>query len=376
MLEFRLRQEENSFQNRRTSRSERYGNCIMKEKKLHLEFVRIFAIFFVLYSHTGIEAKFHYQIAGELSSELISFVLLCISMTCNALFFMVTGAVLLHKEESLKEIYRRRILKTVVIILLFSLFQYTYYYLTMPEMGFDLPFFFKVVYSTQLISQYWFLYAYLALLIMLPFLRSLAREMTRVQFVYMLSLYFIMDGILPVIEYFWENSSINIYIPLLEGYVFLPLTGYYIEHKAKDDFADKRVVFALNIAAVAALVIDVLYARHRYYADGEIASTLNGMMLLMALAVFVDFRFLCAHVRLPIWLQKTVLFLGSGAFTVYLLNLQLTDLCYGLYEWLEPYVKWVPATIIWLSAAICVGSVLAFLWRILKRVVTSLLFKK
>lgn len=348
----------------------------MKEKKLHLEFVRIFAIFFVLYSHTGIDAKSHYQIAGKLSSELISFALLSISMTCNTLFFMVTGAVLLHKEESIKEIYRHRILKTVIIILLFSLFQYTFYYLTMPEMGFDLPFFFKVVYSTQQISQYWFLYAYLALLIMLPFLRSIARGMTRVQFVYMLLLYFILDGILPVVEYFWENNAINLNIPLLEGCVFLPLTGYYIEHNAKDDFADKRVVSALNLAAVAALAIDVLYSRYRYYADGEMASTLNGMMLLMALAVFVDFRFLCAHVRLPIWLQKIVLFLSSGAFTVYLLNPQLIDLCHGLYEWLEPSVKWVPATIIWLSAAICVGSVLAFLWRILKRVVTSLLFKK
>lgn len=341
----------------------------MKEKKIHLELLRIFAIFFVLYSHTGIAAKFHFQIAGGIVSEMLSFALLSLSMTCNTLFFMVTGAVLLHKEERFTDIFRRRILRMVIILIIFSFFQYVCSYHANPEIGFSIPVFFKIVYSVEIITQYWFLYAYLALLVMLPFLRILARGLTREHFIYLVLLYVLIKGILPLVEYFWENQAINLTVPLLENTVLFPLIGYYIEHNKEDLLSKKQIVITLNVAFIAALFIDLFYARNRYYQDGMLAETLDGMMLLMALAVFVDFRFFCKKVRLPNWLQKIILFLGNGAFTVYLLNPQLTELCYFFYEKLEPWIKWLPATVVWLSAAMLIGGMLAFLWHMILKIV-------
>lgn len=341
----------------------------MKEKKIHLELLRIFAIFFVLYSHTGMAAKFHYQIAGGIVSEMLSFTLLSLSKTCNTLFFMVTGAVLLQKEERFADIFHRRILKMAVILIIFSFFQYVCCYHTNPEIGFSIPVFFKIVYSAEIITQYWFLYAYLTLLIMLPFLRILAQGLTREHFIYLVLLYVLINGILPLVEYYWENQAINLSVPLLENMVLFPLAGYYIEHNKEDLFSKKQIIIMLNAVFVAALLIDLFYARSRYYKDDMPEATLDGMMLLMALAVFVDFRFLCKQVRLPNWLQKIILFLSGGAFTVYLLNPQLTELCHFFFEMLEPRIKWLPATVVWLSAAMIIGGMLAFLWHMLLKTV-------
>ena len=73
----------------------------MKQKKGYLELVRIIAIFFVIYVHTGTDAAEHYRIAETSASYGLSLVLYAFAQVSVPLFFLVTGAVLLQKEEAL-----------------------------------------------------------------------------------------------------------------------------------------------------------------------------------------------------------------------------------------------------------------------------------
>ena len=153
----------------------------MKERKIHIEIIRIIAMFFVLYVHTGMYAMAHYEIAGGRLSGMLAFFMMCMALTCNALFFMNAGAVLLHKTESIGRVLVR-FARMAAIVVLFSLLQYANNYWHMPAMGFRLDEFFKLVYQTNVITQYWFLYAYLALILILPFLRLLAQKMDKEHF--------------------------------------------------------------------------------------------------------------------------------------------------------------------------------------------------
>lgn len=345
----------------------------MKEKKVYLEIIRIFAIFFVIYVHTGTDAAEHYQTDGNLFSYGLSLVLYCIAQSSVPLFFLVSGAVLLHKEESLKTVLLHRALRIFLIILLFGFIQYAYFYYRNPEIGFSIPVFFKMVYSTNVITQYWYLYSYFALMLILPFVRMLARSMDNAHFWYLFGLFFLLEGILPIVEYLWGNSRIVLSIPLFADSLFYPLLGYYVAQRSGEFFYRKKILLLTNLAGFCALFtnVAVAYMAHRQRGAAE---SLEGMTALLALVIFINIRALCHYASnsiRPVFhgafsrlFCRTVCFIGGGVFGVYLLEPPLRDTFRFIYVASEPYISWFPAAIFWICAAILFGSIL---FRLLKK---------
>lgn len=339
----------------------------MKQKKLYLEIIRIFAIFFVIYVHTGTEAAEHYQTAGNLFSYGLSLVLYSVAQASVPLFFLISGAVLLHKEESLKTVLLRRAARILMIILIFGLVQYSYFYFLNPEIGFSIPVYLKMVYSSNVITQYWYLYSYFALMLTLPFVRMLARSMENIHFWYLFGLYFLLEGILPIVEYVWGNSRIVLSVPLLENSLLYPLLGYYIAQRSGDFFYRKKVLLAANLVGICALFTNTVVALMAHRQRGA-AESLGGMTATLALLVFINIRALCHyascssrrifHNGFARVLQKIICFIGGGVFGVYLLEPPLRDTFKPVYITLEPYISWLPAACLWICAAIICGSVL------------------
>lgn len=334
-----------------------------KEKKVHLEIMRLIAIFGAVYVHTGASAMYHFEIDVVGLSAWISFIMMILAQACNNIFFMITGAVLLSKEESIGAVLKYRFLRMLIVVILFSFVQYIYNYTLRPEIGMEISVFFEVIYRTSVISQYWFLYAYLALILILPFLRMLTREMKPIHYIYLFVVYVLIEGILPVVEYYWKNEPLNLSIPMLEQIIICPLLGYFIEQYG-DDYLDQwKSLFVTNAVAAVAMVIGLKYSRVNYYVDGRI-TVLYGLLLIIAVTIFVDIRFICRRWQMPALLKRSILFLGGGVFGVYLFEPQLRDCYYFLYLKLEPYISWLPAAVIWISAAVLTG-ILGF--RVLKR---------
>ncbi len=325
----------------------------MKSRKTYIELTRIIAIFFVLYVHTGTCAVTHYEIAGGKVSGMLAFFMRCLSQICNPLFFMIAGVVLLHKKEKISKVIGR-FFKMATVVLFFSLLQYACNYFRMPAMGFRLNEFFEIAYHDYVITQYWFLYEYLAFLLILPFLRVLAEKMDKEFFVYLILLYVVVEGILPLAEYLGEYERFGIAVPVLGNIIFYPLLGYFVEYHPEDVFAKKKNLLTINIVGCVSLIVNMVYAR-RQFLDTGYAETFVGMTMLAALAVFVDIRFLCRVCRIPQRLERVIVWCGAGVFGVCLLEPQLREGFFFLYRWLEPTVKWLPATAIWLGAAMATG---------------------
>lgn len=342
----------------------------MKQKKIYLEAIRIFAIFFVIYVHTGIEAAEHYRVTESTFSYVLSLVLFAIAQISVPLFFMVSGAVLLHKEESLKDVLLHRALRILLIILIFGFVEYTYFYYLNPEVGFSIPVYFWTVYSTTMITQYWYIYSYFALMPILPFVRMMARSMKDSHFWYLMGLMFILNGLLPIVEFLWKNNRIAVSVPLLFNSIFYPLMGYYIVHRSGEFFLKKKNLLITNVFGACALLTNTVVAlmAHRQRGAGE---TLEGMTALLAAVTFINIRALfnwishssrpILHGRLAKTIRSIILFIGSGSFGVYLLEPPLRDTFKPVYIALEPYISWFPAAILWISAAIICGSVVFFI---------------
>lgn len=129
-------------------------------RNISYDILRIFAILMVFYNH-----RYTFYIADTFKNVDFKYCLLSsLSIICKCgppLFFMVSGALLLKKEESFKNILLHRILRIIIVMLA----------CTVLVMYRDNDFNFITSFSTKL---NWYLYQYLAYLFMLPFFRKIA----------------------------------------------------------------------------------------------------------------------------------------------------------------------------------------------------------
>ena len=200
----------------------------MKDKKLYLEVLRLTAFLFVIFNHTG---RYGFDLfATTESGSLRSIVILLANLSkCGVpIFLMISGALLIPKKEGIKDLYKKRFLKTAVVLLAISLIYYIRLYIKHPEYGFSPRFFLQTVYTQPFVTPLWFLYVYLAFLIMLPLLRKMTSGMNESEY-----LYFIMAGILltylPPVLNPYMGGGMYLNVPILASAFFYPVIGYYLD---------------------------------------------------------------------------------------------------------------------------------------------------
>ena len=90
---------------------------------IYLDILRVIAIFFVIFNHTGIDGFFLFSLKSpsHLPFWIYSFISV-FSKFAVYIFFMISGSLYLKKENlSLKDIFLKKILKIVIITLIFSI---------------------------------------------------------------------------------------------------------------------------------------------------------------------------------------------------------------------------------------------------------------
>ena len=162
----------------------------------HINFIKIFAIFLVVFNHTD---KYGYGLYTVSTDSPLYWFYIAIAVLCKVavpLFFMCSGSLLLGKDESIKKIFVHRILRYAFILVLFSFIVYLNS-IRENASSFSIRYFFETVYTKQICGSYWFLYTYLSALVMLPFLRAIAKNIDAKKMIYLASLH---------IVFFWNYT--------------------------------------------------------------------------------------------------------------------------------------------------------------------------
>lgn len=89
----------------------------LPKRKTYLDAIKILAMFFVVYSHSDIYTL--YYVHESVYKTWIYMIASMIAKTAVPLFFMVSGALLLGRKESYI-VFLKRVLKFIVIIILFE----------------------------------------------------------------------------------------------------------------------------------------------------------------------------------------------------------------------------------------------------------------
>ena len=290
------------------------------DKRLSLEITRIIALILVLFNHTG-ENGFELFRCAE--SKWIWEMSIFIDLICKAgvpLFFMVSGVLLLDRNERIIDILRKRILRYLIIIVFFSFIYYVILYISHPEYGFSLGYFVKYIYSNPFIVPYWFLYSYVEFLILLPVLRAIIKGLDESGYLF-LAIVGIFACYVIVIEQILGLEHINISIVIINNTIFYPIIGYGVANK----FSKKLFSLKMLLVAICLLIVNYICALYlnkvEYISVGECSGKyIDAFALVPSIIIFyLLIYFTEKRNSQHIWKNERVIcYIGGCTFVTYL----------------------------------------------------------
>lgn len=327
-------------------------------KKLHLEILRIVAIFFVIFNHTGTTG---FQAYIRADNDILFIIYLIIAILCKIavpIFFMISGALLLGKEESIRDLYKNRISRIVMALVLFSFIQYLFK--IKSNMGeFDFKIFFQMLYGKSIIVPYWYLYSYLSFLIILPFLRKMVKNMDKNDFIYLLGIWIMISFVMTIVENIFNISmNKNLVCILLEKSIFFPLVGYFCENYFKE-FKCKSFLIYLFVFSLVCIFFSVYFTIHEMSITGDLKtqSWLGKFIAIPTIFIYVLTKYVFEKNKVNKHINSLICMVGSCTFGIYLIENQLRKLFLNEFvEISKPYLKTMPACIIGIVFSIIIGT--------------------
>lgn len=292
---------------------------LAQKRNSGFDFMKIFAIFFVIYTHVGYNCNTVFAPVSFTSPTYwISCILGVFCRVAVPLFFMVSGALLLNKTETLKVIFTKRILRFAVVLVVIS--AVTYMLLWNKH---SIPGFVTALYSFKTAPSMWYLYSYIELLLLLPFLRKLAQAMTAKDYLYYFILQVVFVSLLPAFETVTGFPPVNLTIVLTVKNVFYFMMGHFFVNVAKDTFYSKKNLLLINGAGILCVLAACVYVTLFFTENGNIMDDETPLFTFIAIptfAVFFDIKYIFD--RITVNKATTVLLkeIGTASFGVYLIQ--------------------------------------------------------
>ena len=198
----------------------------MKKRIVYLDALKILAILFVLYNHTKIYGYDLYTVTDSRIDYWLSIACDVLCKTGVPLFLMTSGALLLNKEESLPELFKKRILRYGITFAVFVFLQYLRRLHSGMSNSFSILEYLSFLYSKDVIAPYWFLRGYLSYLLILPFLRILAKHLKPEHYLWLIGL----ELLLSADRYITLVSGETYAMPFEfnTDWIFYPLLGFFL----------------------------------------------------------------------------------------------------------------------------------------------------
>ena len=338
------------------------------KRKIYIDFLKIIAIYMVLFNHTHEDGFLLFTVTRTsrlYALYMFNAVLIRIAVP---LFFMASGALLLGKEEPYKDLLVKRFLKYVIILIAGSAVVYFYTCLRLDPQEMSISQFLERLYTTNMITAYWYLYAYLAYILMLPLLRKMAGNMTDTDYKWMFLMFGVMQ-ILFIVDFLLfkgttrHNGNFSFFI--IANYVFYPLAGYYIDQKSEKTFTYKKALI-LVVSSIMAIIISCLMTQYKCtmfdeWTEGTCETFFDTLIFLPAFTVFYIVKMWFISFKLNNKVFKVITTLGGTTFGIYLIEQICRLETRQIFIWLRPYIHTLPACWIWILSACIFGAVITLI---------------
>lgn len=312
------------------------SNQMNGRDKLYLEFMRIIATYFVIFNHTGDNGFFLFSKYPTGSLQWGGY--LFISVFCKfsvPLFFAISGALLIHKTETLRVLFQKRVLRIAAGLLIFSFLYYLEGVLSDPNRGFSLREFLSTLAASDWNYSYWYLYAFLAFLISLPFLRALCQNLESKYYLYMIFLAIFYSGLLPIILYrVWQGKQgVNgsLYIGwVTSNIVIYPCVGYFLEKRYEMKHLNRKKILWIWMLTIGLLALSCYMTTYKAEVTGECYEAVSqdfhsSFVLIHMAALYLTVKWIFTKLTLPDAVRKLISVIGANTFGIYLVHIYLMN---------------------------------------------------
>ena len=300
-----------------------------QNKNICFEIMRIVAIFFVIFNHTGNNGYFMF--AQWPTNSIQFWIYMLLSVFCRfsvPLFLAISGALMLKRTNvSLKRL-TPKILKMICTLIVFSI---CYYIFDTIQRGgnFDWVYAAKRLYSNNLKFHLWYLYLYIAYLISLPFLCAMVRNLETKYFYCMIFFAILFNGILPIGEYVITQGTVTLNNSLevswlVSDIILYPCIGYFIQERLDYKKIKEKLplLWIINLCGLLICCFMTFYKSciTNTLLESESQTFHKSFVVLNCITIFCTFKVLFENIHLKNKGQKAILSIGKATFGIYLLH--------------------------------------------------------
>lgn len=301
-----------------------------KRELVYIDFIRIIACYFVIFNHTN---GYHFFMYERYNSKIwIHLFFSMIAKFSVPAFFMISGALLLDKSETIGVIYKKRILKIVYVLFFVCGVAYIK---AAKNNGGSVKGFILAVIAGGFSKSYWYLYAYIGMLSMLPFLRAMVKNLKEKDYIYLLFMYFVFCSFLPIMSLYVDGFMISGYfsIPIITtNCIFYTLIGYWIENIFDINVLSRMKCMAIILIATLCIYIES-YLTLRWGNSGEYTQSYTQLFdYVVAIAVFMLTKYFFEKVKVNIVLKKLITYVGGLTLGIYVLEPRLKPIINTYYN--------------------------------------------
>jgi len=315
-------------------------------RKTYIEVMRIIAAFLVIVNHTNSDV-FLGKCEPLSFTWFFSLTYFFVSKIAVPVFFMIMGGLLLQKVDTPKR-SMQRIVRIVAVTLIFSAAYYIKANWAAPEKMSVVEFIDKT-FTFRHANAFWYLYAYIGLLILLPLLQRMAQAFSKRATLYFVTLSMGVMGLIPLIKLFFEKTphhyATDMFFAPHLGIVF---AGFYIERYLK---LTKKAFAYASIGFVTLLTFQIVCTYIFYNKNPESYTQLDNWQYLTitasAMCFYIMIKYLSTVVSVKENTSKVVCYFGSLTFGIYLISDMMIALTRPLYNNLQQDAPVMLATILW-----------------------------
>ena len=320
---------------------------------VYLDVLRLLCSFLVIVNHT-----YDYVRLSEASAltRLAAFSSMSFAKIAVPIFLMISGCTLLTKEDDLKKTCSR-ILRVGLALIVFSFVYEVYRFAEGQLPSLSIKRFLLSIYEQHTTTAFWYLYAYLGLLLSLPFLQKLAHALHTRDFLLYFGISFFFSGFWPLVVEYTSMSAYNeqFTLPLFGSMMSYMLLGYFLYTRPV-----KHLPSALYIAvpAASALLCGFVTSRAYVATGGMRYLFLDNISLLPTIVSTICIFCLFMRLSLPERAARCVKKLGAASFGVYLMADLFIQLLFPLCAFLRTQMPAFAAVMlyqiaVWLVSISC-----------------------
>ena len=350
-----------------------------KRRTVYLDFIRIIAIYMVLFTHTGTNGFVLFLV--KQTSYFYPFYLFngILIKSAVPLFFMVSGALLLGKKESNSQLIKR-FFKFFCVLIVASIVSYFYQHFRLGKTNFSIKDFLTIFYTKRITAAMWYLYAYLAYILMLPFLRCLAKNMDRRGFEWLFLMYGLIS-ILPMLEFIFSKGvykhSPDFSFFINCNYLFYPLMGYYIEHRLQSADFTRRRIFLMITASILSITVCSVMTHWKctimdHWTERTCQTFFNSLIFIPSCTIFSCLKLFFEKHPPNEKTESLICTVGSSTFGLYLIENICLNETRKIFIWLNTYIPTIWASWIRVFVACVLGCMITMLVKrssIIKRMI-------